>query len=208
MKQSFSKYFLKCNLLLIISIIVASCNSRLIQGTASSYQTQNISNNLIIYSYNAERAIDEIFCIQSTAVAGFSYKIKFISYTEGESIQVGLDKEFNQIFIVNNQSGRREEGKTSLKFVDGIAHIKILTPTARDNEEIVKVVKSTITASLKDCDKACTSGGCGSINCSSSMPNAKIPYRSDVSCRDGYFACCSDISLFISSCKKNSCCKK
>lgn len=195
--------------LLLLALITScfACSAKLFQPGANSFRTFNKNNTLVLMVYNDQAALSEVNIIQSTAVSGFSQDIRKIEYKAGEGISVYLNDDYLQIFMVDNLSGLRDEGKTSLKFVDGIVQLTINHPDSKNNKAIEKMLRKT-DWSTKNCDRNCKSGGCGSTQCEDSNTiSSGISIGSKVSCRSGYFACCADNKIQLSYCIRTDCCK-
>ena len=184
-----------------------ACNQGMVKRAPDSYRSTNVERNLLVFHYDSQGALAEAWCIQKTAVAGFTGKIERIEYKQGESISVRMANDLTQIFVIDNASGIRDSGGTALKFVDGLAYIKVGSPEVKNNATLEKLFRKTIAADPTNCDRNCKSGGCGASSCSYSSSLEQISTSVQVSCRAGYFACCSSNDVMISRCIASSCCK-
>jgi hypothetical protein len=198
-----------CLFLLILITSLSACSGKLFRQAPNSFNTTNRNNNLILTVYNDQAAISLIYIIQSTAVSGFTQDITNIAYNTGENITVSMKDDYKQVFIIDNKSGIRDEGKTSLKYVDGITMLEVLNPQPENNKTIEKFLRRA-DFDPAGCDKDCKSGGCGSTECTLSIQDKsskEIAIASRITCREGYFACCTDNKLRLSQCIHSSCCK-
>lgn len=160
-----------------------------------------------VFNINSLGKVTEYYLVQVSNWNIDETSLSNATYTEGSDLTFVGKNGIKYKFLVSRPPLQNTAALKS-EYVAGIAHYTIKSSDGASLDDIKGIAFSHIgtgePSAIAPCDGDCMGGGCGTTNCSREIWLS----RCEVSCSDGYFACCADLVSGGCHCLSSSCCRK